>query len=74
MTFLIMYALMWFRGIQIGIQFFTVASCMLNYFEVSLFEFGIGIRDIAHYLSAERRMNVGLYERRFKRERLRFVI
>ncbi|CAF0805769.1 unnamed protein product [Adineta ricciae] len=57
MTFLIMYALMWSRGIQIGIQFFTVASCMLTYFEVSLIEFGIGIRDIAHYLSAERRMN-----------------
>lgn len=57
-TFLLMYGMFWASDKHFDARFFAVASCMMGYLEVSLWDFGIGVHDLAHYLTAEKRMTV----------------
>ncbi len=57
-TFLIIFATMWFFDIRFDTRFFAIASCMLGYIELSVLNFGVGIHTFAQYLTAEKRIQV----------------
>jgi hypothetical protein len=57
-TFLIIYGTMWSLDMRFDTRFFAVASCMVGYLEISVIEFGIGVHDFVHYLTAVKRLKV----------------
>ena len=58
-TCLIMYGTMWSLNIRFDTRFFAISSCMLIYLELSLLNLGTGIRNLANYLTAAKRIQVG---------------
>lgn len=60
-TFLMMYATMWLLNIRFDPQFFAIGSCLLTYMRTTTVEyFGYAVRDLVHYISAQRRIQVCL--------------
>jgi hypothetical protein len=55
-----MYGTMWAFDMRFDTRFFAIASCMLNYLEYSLIEFGVAIRNLVNYLTAVKRIQVCL--------------
>ena len=41
-------------------RFFAISSVMLGYLEISLLDFGNGIRSLVNYLAAAKRIEVGI--------------
>jgi hypothetical protein len=62
-TFLIIYGTMWSQNMHFDTRFFAVASCMLSYLEISVMDFAVAIRDIVHYVAAEKRIKVSLKDK-----------
>ncbi|CAF4234850.1 unnamed protein product, partial [Rotaria sp. Silwood2] len=65
-AFLIIYGTMWSLDMNFDIRLYAVASCMLNYLEISLMDFSIVIHDFVHYLTAEKRIQTFLLLDEFK--------
>lgn len=57
-TFLLVYGTMWTLDIKINTRLFAVASCLISDLEIAVMEFGIGVHDFVHYLTAAKRMRV----------------
>ena len=51
---------MWKFDIPIDTRFFAVASCMLGYIEMTVFDFGTAIHTFALYITAVKRIQVSL--------------
>lgn len=57
-TFLIIYGTMWSLNMKFNVSFFAVVSSLLGYLELSVTDFGICIRNLVNYLTAEQRIKV----------------
>ena len=58
-TFLMMYATMWFLNIRFDTHFFAIASCLLPYMRTTIVEFfSYAVRDLFNCISAQRRIQV----------------
>jgi hypothetical protein len=60
LTFLIIYGTMWSLDMRFDTRFFAISTCMLGYLELSLLDLGTGIRNFVNYLTAARRIEVGI--------------
>ncbi len=57
--YLLMYGTMWAFDIKFDTRFYAIAACMLAFMQISAMIFiALGIRDLAQYLSAQRRIKV----------------
>jgi len=61
-----MYGTMWSLDMRFDTRFFAIASCMLSYLELSLIDFGTGIRNLVNYVAATKRIQVCWKTIRFK--------
>lgn len=59
---------MWSLDMRFDTRFFAVASCMVGYLEISVIEFGVGVHDFVHYLTAVKRLKVSSTKTFFWRE------
>lgn len=57
--FFIVFTCLWSMNMRFDTRFFAVASCMLCDLEITIFEMIIALRDVIHYLTAEKRLQVG---------------
>ena len=58
-TFLMMYATMWSLDMPFDTRFYVVAASMLVFIQSSVVNFfGMGVRDLALYLPAAKRIEV----------------
>jgi hypothetical protein len=72
-AFLIIYGTMWSLDMRFDTRVFAVASCMLSHLEISLTDFGVGVRDFVHYITAEKRMKVSLIDNLFRGDAFCFI-
>jgi hypothetical protein len=68
-----MYGTMWALNMRFDTRFFTIASCMLGNLEITVIDFGVGIRDFVHYLTAEKRITVSLFNNLFTMKAFDFI-
>jgi hypothetical protein len=59
-TFLMMYATMWYFNVPFDTRFFAITTCILGNLKFAVIEFfASAIRDLAHYETARKRIQVG---------------
>ena len=59
-TFLMIYGTMWSLNMRFDTAFFAVVACLLSYLEMSVGDFGVGIRNLVNYLTAAKRIQVSM--------------
>lgn len=60
LTFLLMYGTMWTFDLRFDTYFFAIAACILAFMRVYIVQFfANAIHDLAHFLTARKRIQVG---------------
>jgi hypothetical protein len=55
---LVVYGTLWSMDRPLDTALFALLTCLLNYLEQSVIDFGIGIRNLVHYFAALKRIQV----------------
>ena len=63
-VFLITYTILWFIDMRFDARFFAVACCMLHHLEITVMEMIFAVRDLVHYITAEKRLRVNFHRHR----------
>lgn len=63
-VFLIIYTILWLIDMRFDARFFAVACCMLHHLELTVMEMIFAVRDIVHYITAEKRLRVNFHHHR----------